>query len=261
MCFVEVYAAGREGESPWSSGRSTPSSASAPTSSNEIPGREDMPPQMVRAMIGGLQKVVHKRLYRDEAGRTARARPADLAVVALLPPAPRPAAGAAPPTAEAQPFEERQAVANPPERVLRALAAIVAEKGYPATTVAEVVERASTSQRTFYEHFANKEEALLAALDSGSAQMLATVLPAFRRGADWQHSVQRRLRGDVQLRHRRARVHAARRGRDVRGRQTRAADPRHDHGRARGAAGSPATSSPRTPRRSPPRRSAARSTR
>jgi AcrR family transcriptional regulator len=73
--------------------------------------------------------------------------------------------------------------------VLRALAATVAEKGYPATTVAEVVERASTSQRTFYEHFGNKEEALLAALDSGSAQMLATVLPAFRRGQSWEHSV------------------------------------------------------------------------
>ncbi len=59
--------------------------------------------------------------------------------------------------------------------MLRALAATVAEKGYPATTVAEVVDRAATSQRTFYEHFANKEEALLAALDSGSAQMLGTV--------------------------------------------------------------------------------------
>ena len=74
--------------------------------------------------------------------------------------------------------------------------------------MAEVVDRASTSQRTFYEHFANKEEALLAALDSGSAQMLATALPAFRRAPDWQHAVQRRLRGDVRLRRRRARVHA-----------------------------------------------------
>ena len=58
---------------------------------------------------------------------------------------------------------------------------MVAEKGYPETTVAEVVERATTSQRTFYEHFANKEEAMLAALDSGSSQMLAAALPAFRR--------------------------------------------------------------------------------
>jgi AcrR family transcriptional regulator len=73
--------------------------------------------------------------------------------------------------------------------VLRALAATVAEKGYPASTVAEVVDRASTSQRTFYEHFANKEDALIAALDSGSAQMLGTTLPAFRRAPDWQSAV------------------------------------------------------------------------
>ena len=73
--------------------------------------------------------------------------------------------------------------------MLRALAAIVAEKGYPATTVAEIVDRASTSQRTFYEHFANKEDAIIAALDSGSAQMLGTVLPAFRRAQDWRTAV------------------------------------------------------------------------
>ncbi len=73
--------------------------------------------------------------------------------------------------------------------MLRALAATVAEKGYPSATVAEIVDRASTSQRTFYENFANKEEALLAALDRGSAQMLANTLPAFRRAQDWQSAV------------------------------------------------------------------------
>ena len=52
-----------------------------------------------------------------------------------------------------------------------------------------MVDRAGTSHRVFYGHFANKEEALLAALDSGSAQMLAAVLPAFRRARSWQESV------------------------------------------------------------------------
>ena len=80
-------------------------------------------------------------------------------------------------------------MANPPERVLRALAAIVAEKGYQATTIADVVKRAGVSQRVYYGHFESKEEALLSALDSGSSQMLASVLPAFRRGRTWQESV------------------------------------------------------------------------
>ena len=73
--------------------------------------------------------------------------------------------------------------------MLRALAAIVAEKGYKETKVAEVVKRAGTSQRVFYGHFENKEDAFLAALDSGSAQMLGTVLPAFRRAKSWEESV------------------------------------------------------------------------
>ena len=150
----------------------------------EIPGREEMPPQMIRAMIGGLQKVVHKRLYRDEQDELVELAPQIWQWWLSYPPPPGRCARRAGASQKARPFEERQAVANPAERVLRALAAMVAEKGYPATTVAEIVDRASTSQRTFYEHFANKEEALLAALDSGSAQMLATVLPAFRRGAE-----------------------------------------------------------------------------
>ena len=43
--------------------------------------------------------------------------------------------------------------------------------------------------RVFYGHFENKEDAFLSALDSGSAQMLASGLPAFRRARSWQESV------------------------------------------------------------------------
>jgi AcrR family transcriptional regulator len=47
-----------------------------------------------------------------------------------------------------------------------------------ADVIAEIVERAKTSRRTFYEYFDSKEDAMVAALDSGSAQMLAAALPA-----------------------------------------------------------------------------------
>jgi AcrR family transcriptional regulator len=73
--------------------------------------------------------------------------------------------------------------------VLRALAALVAEKGYAETTVADVIKRAGTSYRVFYGHFEDKRAAFLAALDSGAAQMLASVLPAFRRAEGWPQSV------------------------------------------------------------------------
>src|SRR6185437_14381379 len=49
-------------------------------------------------------------------------------------------------------------------RLLDGLAASIADKGYRATTVADIVRRARTSRRTFYEHFAGKEECFIALL-------------------------------------------------------------------------------------------------
>ena len=46
-------------------------------------------------------------------------------------------------------------------RLVTAMSAVIAEKGYPATTIADVVARARVSRRTFYEHFADKEACLL----------------------------------------------------------------------------------------------------
>ncbi len=74
---------------------------------------------------------------------------------------------------------------------MRALASCVAEHGYAETTVAAIAERGRLSQRTFYEHFADKEEATIAAIDASGAQMLAAVVPAIRRAPDWPTAVQR----------------------------------------------------------------------
>ena len=52
-------------------------------------------------------------------------------------------------------------------RMLDAIAVAVAEKGYAATTVGDVVSGAGVSRKTFYEHFADKEECFLAAWDTG----------------------------------------------------------------------------------------------
>ncbi len=194
MCFVEIYAAG-------------PAAVEVVDDTldaferfgtalfEQIPERRGMPPRMVRAMVGGLQKVVHKRLYREEGDELVALAGQIHNWCFSYPPPPGPLEAPRRRGKPARPFAERQAAANPADRILRALAATVAEKGYPGTTVAEIVERASTSQRTFYEHFANKEEALLAALDSGSALMLAGTLPAFRRAPDWQHAVRGAFEG------------------------------------------------------------------
>ncbi len=65
------------------------------------------------------------------------------------------------------------------------MAAVIAEQGYLETSVAEIVQKARTSQRTFYESFANKEDAMVAALDNASLKMEA----AARSAVDWQHRV------------------------------------------------------------------------
>ena len=146
-------------------------------------------PEIVRAIVGGIQKVIHKRLYRGQEDELLELIPQLWDWVFCYPVPPGPLRATRRRSVHTLSFAERQAQANPPERILRALAAVVGEKGYPDTTVAEIVERAETSQRTFYEHFANKEDAIVAALDSSSSHMLASALPAFRRAPDWAHAV------------------------------------------------------------------------
>ena len=66
MCFVEIYAAGPEAVTLID--RTLDRFEKFGTAQFEqIPGREGMPREMVRAMIGGLFKVIQKRLYSDEA--------------------------------------------------------------------------------------------------------------------------------------------------------------------------------------------------
>lgn len=188
MCIVEVYAAGDAGAAlvDRMMDRSTEVAAAL---LEQVPERQGMPRELVRALIGGIQKVIHKRLYRGQEEELRDLVPQLWEWIFCYPVPPGPLKATRRRRVKALPFEERQKAATPPERLLRALAAVVAEKGYPGTTVAEVVERASTSQRTFYEHFKNKEDAIVAALDSGSAHMLAAALPAFRRAPDWPHAV------------------------------------------------------------------------
>ena len=188
MCIVEVYAAGPEGAALVDRSMDQATALTARLL-EQVPEREGLPIELVRALVGGIQKMIHKRLYRGQEEELLELVPQLWEWLFSYPVPPGPLRATRRRVVKAVPFAERQAQSNPPERLLRALAAVVAEKGYPDTTVAEIVERASTSQRTFYEHFDNKEDAIVAALDSGSAHMLAAALPAFRRAPDWPHAV------------------------------------------------------------------------
>lgn len=188
MCIVEVYAAGQEGAELVDQMMESATDVAAALL-GQVPERAGLPRDLVRSIVGGIQKAIHKRLYRGQEQELLDLVPQLWEWIFCYPVPPGPLKARRRRAVKALPFEERQKHATQPERLLRALAAVVAEKGYPDTTVAEVVERAQTSQRTFYEHFKNKEDAIVAALDSGSAHMLAAALPAFRRAPDWPHAV------------------------------------------------------------------------
>jgi AcrR family transcriptional regulator len=61
------------------------------------------------------------------------------------------------------------------ERLLVAMADATAAKGYANVAVADVIERAGVSRRSFYEHFSNKEECFLAAYDAGVEALLRAI--------------------------------------------------------------------------------------
>jgi AcrR family transcriptional regulator len=75
------------------------------------------------------------------------------------------------------------------DRITAGLAAAIAEKGYAATTIADVVRHARVSKRTFYEHFADKEACFLALYAQTSDELLALIAQAASGEAAWDERV------------------------------------------------------------------------
>ena len=65
MCFVEIFAAGPRAVEQIDSAVDT-FQGFVSAALEGMPERRGMPPEVVRAMIGGLRKVIHTRLYRGE---------------------------------------------------------------------------------------------------------------------------------------------------------------------------------------------------
>jgi AcrR family transcriptional regulator len=156
----------------------------------QSPERAAMPAEMIAAFTGAIEEVARMRLL---AGREVEIPDLidqiwDLIASYRPPPVELRLAGRRP-----RPGPEEIAGHDQAERVIRAFAVAVAEKGYSEATVADAVSAGQMSTTTFYAHFDGKEDAMLAAIDSAGAQMSAAMRPAIRRAPDWPRAVRAAL--------------------------------------------------------------------
>jgi AcrR family transcriptional regulator len=78
---------------------------------------------------------------------------------------------------------------NHRDRLIAGCIAAIEERGYADLTVADVIKEAAVSRRTFYEHFASKEECFLATYDLLAAHIRGLVEEAMGGEASWPERV------------------------------------------------------------------------
>ena len=151
-----------------------------------LPERAGMPPEMITAHIGASREIACARLRQGREQELPDLLDDMWDLISSYRPPPEPLRSVGRPPASVSEILDAHDHA---ERAIRAFAVVVAERGYAATTVDEVVARAGMSATTFYDNFAGKEDILMAAIDSAGAQTVAAAMPPFERAADWPHGL------------------------------------------------------------------------
>jgi AcrR family transcriptional regulator len=82
---------------------------------------------------------------------------------------------------------------DPRQRILFALAELVAKRGYHGTTIERVVKRAGVSRATFYENFENREDCLLACVAEAESEVTERISEAVAEAPDWPGQVRAAL--------------------------------------------------------------------
>lgn len=80
-----------------------------------------------------------------------------------------------------QPVSRAASAADQRRRILEATADLVAEQGYQATTIEQIVRAAKVGYATFYKHFADKEECFLTLIDTATERTAYKVEEAYDR--------------------------------------------------------------------------------
>jgi AcrR family transcriptional regulator len=90
--------------------------------------------------------------------------------------------------------QKRRRGGEPRVRLVGGLLAALPEKGYAKLTIADIVRHAGVSKRTFYEHFAGKEDCFLTAYERLSDRGLEAVAAAPDASAPWEEQVSEAVR-------------------------------------------------------------------
>jgi AcrR family transcriptional regulator len=84
-----------------------------------------------------------------------------------------------------QALPPEEVAADQRERLYEATIHAINERGFVATTISDLVARAGVSRRSFYEHFENKEECLLATYDALIERLTARIVEAYNPKDEW----------------------------------------------------------------------------
>lgn len=82
-------------------------------------------------------------------------------------------------------------------RLLDGLAASITERGYRASTVADIVRYARTSKRTFYDQFASREECFLELLRTDIEKLGESIQASVDPEADWHIQIRQAVEAYV----------------------------------------------------------------
>jgi AcrR family transcriptional regulator len=174
---------------------------------------------IVRAIVGGIRGVVYHRLRSGEVEELPGLVPelVDWALcyqrkpsAAMLAAARAASQSLAPAGKEGEAEAEKVSWDEPPdsqlsrsalsqrERIVRAAARVVVERGYEALSIPAISGAAGVSNQTFYEHFDSKRAAFLAAFEIYAAEALRFAAAAFATQGDRPEAIGAGLRGLVE---------------------------------------------------------------
>jgi AcrR family transcriptional regulator len=161
-----------------------------------LPPTVPVPDVSSQIVIGGVYRLLASRLRRGELGLTrvtddlsawvdSYARPVSQrrwqSFQSMSPgrPARRRSSG----------LSREQAAANQRYRILYAAAQLAEQKGYNATTIADITRLAGVDGRTFYAVFTDKQDAFMAVHELGVQQVMSATAGAFFTGNSWPERV------------------------------------------------------------------------